>query len=426
VIEQLDIPRPQVLVEALIMEVDVTEMEDLGISWMLDLVKGNTRVTFQTSTANPDATFTGSAQQTSNATDNFFPVDPIEGITTPILLPETTFQALISAAASDSGTNILSAPHVLTSDNEEAEIKIGQNIPIITSRVQSAAGVTSSDSLATSVNVERQDIGVTLRVTPQISEGDTLRLQIFQEITDLSETQPTNIEDVGPILLSRKIENTVVVNDNDTVVIGGLISDVYQDGISKVPFVGDIPFLGWLFKSTSLSLRKINLLVFLTPHIVRGPDDLERISIRKREEFREKSRQVADLEEDGESANPVRLRLNEIRRQYPPERLEELDAAKEDEEQQRAAEAEAAARAPRYVVLVSAFEDELYASDTLTELLDAGFDGSLVSGNVDGFVTFEVRLGPFEDLSDAERTAEVMRSAYGFDPSILVERPEDL
>jgi hypothetical protein len=193
-----------------------------------------------------------------------------------------------------------------------------------------------------------------------------------------------------------------------------------------VPWLGDIPFLGWLFKSSRLSLRKVNLVVFLTPHIVRDADDLERISIRKREEFREESRQVSDLEEEGESANPVRARLYELSEGYPVERLDELAAAKEEAERQREAETTAAATAPRYVVLVNAFEDELYASDTLTELLDAGYDGTLVSGNVDGFLIFEVRLGPYELLKDAERTAEVMRSAYGFDPSILVERPEDL
>ena len=178
-------------------------------------------------------------------------------------------QGIITASADLGGTNILSAPHILTMDNEEAEIKVGANIPIVTSRVESAAGVDTGSSLATSQNIERQDIGITLRVTPQISEGDTLRLTIFQEITAVNTALSAvtgDPQEVGVALSNRTIQNVVVVKDGETVVIGGLISDDYEDSESKVPWLGDIPILGWLFKTTTRSVAKQNLLVFLTPH----------------------------------------------------------------------------------------------------------------------------------------------------------------
>ena len=181
----------------------------------------------------------------------------------------TIIDQIINLSASNGDVNIVSAPHILTSDNEQAEIRVGDNIPIISSRVEQATGAAN---LSTSVNVERQDIGVTLRVTPQITEGDSLRMEIFQEITEINSNLAVgNVNDVGVALSNRRIENTVVVRDGETVVIGGLLSDVLDESVTKVPWLGDVPFLGWAFKSTNEQIRKTNLLVFLTPRIVRTP-----------------------------------------------------------------------------------------------------------------------------------------------------------
>jgi general secretion pathway protein D len=453
VIEKLDIERPQVLVEALIMEVDVTDGTELGFNGLFRLINGDTDITIAQisdgavagSIGGPGGAAAGAGAAALPFLMNFFrrtfDVDadgnPVPGSNGSLI------QGIIRASASDAGTNIISAPHILTSDNEEAEIRIGNNIPIISSRVQSAVGATD-DGLSTSVNVERQDIGVTLRVTPQITEGDSLRLDIFQEITSINRGLQASVGDVNEVgvpLASRKVENTVMVGDNETVVIGGLISDLYDDTETKVPWMGDIPILGWAFKSTTRNLQKVNLLVFLTPHIVRTRADLERETIRKREEFEtdtgpslelsesevaeEKQRQ-AEAEAAGEfyapapGRNPVRNALLEQEARYPLQRMREI-------EQQQLAERERAAAAagragPRYFVQAPVVGDEGEAAQALTELVDAGFDGTLVSSQTSsGLVLYEIHLGPYETLAEAQRAGAVVQAAHGLSSSVIVE-----
>ena len=302
------------LVEALIVEVDVTDSLDLGFRGVVRIVNGDTE--FFISSLTGGALAAAQNEDTAAAAGGVTggPLGALAGQSGAAFFQDTIpvdengnetgdgYQAavIMNFNEANSDLNILSAPHILTTDNEQAEIRVGNNIPIITSRVQSAAGQTVG--LASSVNVERQDIGITLRVTPQITEGDTLRLEIFQELTDVNEALTDSFgmnagQNVGVALLSRKIENTVIVGDGETVVIGGLISDAYNDALTKVPYLGDIPFLGWLFKSTSTSLRKINLLVFLTPHVIRTGEDLEYTTISKREEFRENSSENLSLDD---------------------------------------------------------------------------------------------------------------------------------
>jgi len=358
----------------------------------------------------------------------------------------SVIQAIIRATAGVSGTNVLSAPHILTSDNEEAEIKIGNNIPIITSRVQSAAGIqNTSGNLSTSVNVERQDIGVTLRVTPQISEGDSVRLEIFQEVTDVNQglTSTTgNAADVGVALSNRKVQNTVTVADGETVVIGGLISDNYQDKVTKIPFLGDIPVLGWLFKSTKHDLTKTNLLVFLTPHIVRAPEDLERQTIRKREEFRQHSAEAVEQSEEekraeasrkaeaaaaglpyqrSEGRNPVRGALMRHEKRYPLQRMRAIEEAQAKQRKAARAAQAAAAKAPAYGVLAAAFEEEGPAKLLLRSILDAGYTASLVTEAGAGAPRLELRVGPYPNLPAARAAAAALASAFDLAPRVLVE-----
>jgi Flp pilus assembly secretin CpaC len=359
----------------------------------------------------------------------------------------TLIQGIIRASASESGRNIVAAPHILTSDNEEAEIRIGDNIPIISSRIESAAGQTVG--LSSSVNVERQDIGVTLRVTPQITEGNTLRLEIFQEISAINEglIEVTGAaESVGVPLSTRSIENTVVVSDGETIVVGGLISDQYDDVIRKVPWFGDIPIIGWLFKTTSKQLTKTNLLVFLTPHIIRNPADLELETIRKREEFTEsagveigrieevrahEAERKAEAEAAGElyrpekNANPVRTAVLQHQALYPLERMRDIE--QQQQQQQQAAEAaiQAARSAPRYFLQAAIYSDPDAAVRQLTDLVDAGYDGNLVSGDVGGVVLYEVQLGPFESIEAAERVAKTLRRSHGLKPTVMLAPPEE-
>ncbi len=446
VIQQLDIPRPQVLVEALIMEVDITDNEELGFNGIVRLVRGNTDITLASATQSfGDAgSFLSPQSALSGGFLGNFLRDTIQRDADGNAISDgTLIQGLITAAATDNRTNILSAPHILTSDNEEAEILVGNNIPIITSRVEAAEG---APTLSSSVNVERQDIGITLRVTPQITEGDSLRLKIFQELTALNEGLQVGVdeaEEVGVALLNRRIENNVVVADEETVVIGGLISEQYEDNSTKVPWLGDIPILGWAFKTTSRDLTKQNLLVFLTPHIVRTPADLEEESIRKREEFRirttssftdpeqEKQRIERVLGDDRRhwgllgtptnEPNAIRIVVEEHERRYPLERMREIEQMNR-EERERLEQLDPGAEAPRYGVLAAVFRDSQAARDLLTRLLDAGYDGTLVSGEADGgAVLFELRVGPYDDVEAAESAAASIRDAFELSPRVLVD-----
>ncbi|NQZ97307.1 MAG: type II secretion system secretin GspD [Myxococcales bacterium] len=463
VIEKLDRERPQVLVEALIVEVDITDSLNLGFRGLVSVVSGDLDFFFSSLTggalnAAVDPTTTSTAGGLAGG-----PLGALAGQTGAAFLsrsierdPDTgdpigngiDVAAIINAAAAGGDFNILSAPHILTSDNEQAEIRVGDNIPIITSRVQSAAGQVSG--LSSSVNVERQDIGITLRVTPQITEGDTLRLDIFQELTAVNATLTAGFgenaqQNVGVALSSRKIENTVVVGDGDTVVIGGLISDVYEETVDKVPFLGDIPILGWAFKSSTTSLRKVNLLVFLTPKIIRSHDDLVHATIDKREEFREASAEnLAVTEDESESelekkreaeeagveyepprdGNPVRYALAKHDTRYPVERMSEIEEARRLElERAAAAEADEQNR-PEFFVRAAIFGNPKAASEMLTKLVDAGYDGTLVSEAVADVVLYEVRLGPFERFEDANRISNIVRESHGLAPSVLLEQPE--
>jgi general secretion pathway protein D len=464
VIALLDIARPQVLVEALIMEVDVADSEELGFNALAVFEAGDTIISLGSLTDLAQGTALAAASGGAtglnllsdsfigNAISDSLEFDDLDGdgvrdAGEPIT-GGSLIQGIIRANASDGRINIVSSPNILTSDNEEAEIKVGNNIPIISSRVQSAQGIETTDtdgSLATSVNVERQDIGVTLRVTPQITEGETVRLQIFQEITDVNDALSAQVgdpEQVGVALSNRKIDQNVVVADGETVVIGGLISDRFVDTLSKVPWLGDIPILGWGFKSSTRSLQKINLLVFLTPHIVRDALDAERETIRKREEFWEKSAeslQLSDRERDEIESrreiaraagvtlpeylgrNPVRARLLAHSNQYPVERMLAIEEAERAQREATRREGEAP-EGPAYSVLAAVFRDEAAAMALLQELVDGGYDGQLVSSDADGEVVIELRLGPYATLAEAEQASEAVRSAFGLSPTVLVER----
>ena len=451
VIAKLDVERPQVLVEALIMEVDITDSENLGFSGLFRFINGNTELTTVIAPAAEGflmggpigAAIAGGAPLVQRFLRDTIERDPDGNV----IGNGTVIDAIIRAAAGDSGTNIIAAPHILTMDNEEAEIRIGQNIPIITSRVQSAstqAPTSGGGSFipATSVSIERHDIGVTLRVTPQITEGDSLRLEIYQEISAIAFGLAAlgNPEDVGVPLTNRVIENTVVVRDGETVVIGGLLSDEYQDSVSKVPYLGDIPILGWAFKSSTRELRKINLLVFLTPHIIRSPQDLERQTIRKREEFARSSQQGLEWSERERAAerkrqkaaaaageayeplgdNPVRIAVLGHEARYPEQRIGEIEAEQIIARAEAEAARLAALHAPGYAVQALLGNDVDKAVDALQELIDEGYDGTLVSNDVDGLLYFELQIGPFPAIDTAERAAQFMRDVHGLEPFVVV------
>ena len=274
-IQQLDIKRKQVFVEALILELSMDALLDLGTSLQGVVETGSDGVMFARTNAPKDAFSPGGGLLTQ-AVSGVLAGGMFNPITTEINgLPVTVsaLSALISLSQQDTNVNVLSAPRLLTSDNEEAEIIVGSNVPIITSKTK--------DNDGNPINsVERQDVALTLRITPQITEGDLVRLKIYQEISDiaLANENVGNVDDVGPTLTKRLLRSTIVAQDGKTVVLGGLFQTNKQDKVIKVPLLGDIPLLGYLFKHTQETEKKTSLLIFITPRVIHDSDDMERIT----------------------------------------------------------------------------------------------------------------------------------------------------
>lgn len=296
IIGRLDIKRKQVFVEALIMELSMSATKSLGASLQGAIATGSDSAVFLSTNLNSGSTTltdfgstdddNGMANILGQAVNGillggfFSPISVTGSDGSTISVP--ALSALIELSKKDSEVNVLSAPRLLTSDNEEAEIIVGSNVPIITERLTDA---TSSNGLAQSVTVERKDVALTLRFTPQITEGNLVRLNIYQEITDISSNSVGDVNQVGPTLTKRLLRNTVLVENGRTVVLGGLISDNTEESITKVPGLGDIPLLGWLFKQKSTTRQKTNLMIFISPHILKDTEDLARVTRRSRQDM---------------------------------------------------------------------------------------------------------------------------------------------
>ena len=268
VIEKLDVRRAQVFVEALIVEIAADRAAELGVQWqaLSGLGRGNTQGVGGTNFGNR-GTGTNIIDGSLNlgSLGQGLNLGVINGtVTIPGLGLVTNLALLIRALETDSSANILSTPTLLTLDNEEARIVVGQNVPFITGQYTTAS---SSSSVTPFQTIERRDVGLTLRVKPQITEGGSVRLVIYQEVSRVDDkTNPAGI-----ITNKRSLESSVIVDDNQVVVLGGLITDTLTDGTDKVPWAGDIPVVGQLFRYDNRKRSKSNLMVFLKPTVVRGP-----------------------------------------------------------------------------------------------------------------------------------------------------------
>ncbi len=283
VIEKLDIPRRQVFVEALIVEVSLDKTRELGLEFRTPLNPESEGTQFfggtgfggiQQAQQNPLG-FSGLALGAVNGTITF------GGQTYP------NIGALFRALQSDKDVNVLSTPTILTMDNQEAEIVVADNIPFVTGQIFTPGfeGPTTT--------IERQDVGIKLQLVPQISEGDYVKLTIYQEVSNVTESpEGLSAAQVGVTTSKRSASTTVVVKDGQTVVIGGLIKDYTQLAEQKVPLLGDIPIIGYLFKSHKKRVNKTNLLIFITPHIVRDARDMADVTksrYQKMEKFKERN-----------------------------------------------------------------------------------------------------------------------------------------
>ncbi len=268
IIEQLDVRRAQIYIESLIVEVSSEKAAQFGVQWLNGLSKASNS-TSQTAfggttfgSSNNGVNIQAAAADPTALTGAGFVLGVADGVSKILGKDFLNLGFLAQALENETQANILSTPNVTTLDNEEAKVIIGQNVPFITgSYTQGATGGASSNPFQT---IERKDVGLTLKVKPQVSESGTIKLAIYQEISAVKDKTLA----AGIITSKRSLETNVLVDNGQVVVIGGLIEDNYGDGVDKVPVLGDIPFLGNLFKSQSRKRTKTNLMIFLRPVIV--------------------------------------------------------------------------------------------------------------------------------------------------------------
>ena len=313
IITQLDIRRAQVLIEAIMAEVSTGLSKELGVQYAYVPTERSSGTTpavgqlFSNSSADIAGLIAGGTDAALSAVASGFFVGAAK------VGGKDNFAALLRALEGDSATNILSTPQLLTLDNEEAEIVVAQNVPFITGQYTNTGSGTD-----TAVNpfqtIEREDVGITLRITPQINEGDSVILNVEQEASSLS---PSPIAS-DLITNKRSIKTTVLAQDEQTIVLGGLIEDRYTDDVQKIPLLGDIPLLGHLFRSTNTTKDKQNLMVFIHPVIIRDPATASYVTNSKYSFM--KARQIeAAIDDRGLIENGARLLpdLDELVTQIP-------------------------------------------------------------------------------------------------------------
>jgi general secretion pathway protein D len=295
VIRDLDTPRKQVFVEAVILEVQVSRLRQIGSDPLQIIGVGKS----------------GSVQGIAGfntAPENLATLaQAISGVAAggatggaATVLNTVNVRAFLQLLMSLTDTNVLSTPQVLAADNQKAKIVVGENRPFPTGQAQGITG-------GTLVTIERKDVGVTLEITPQVLENDMIRLEIKQEITAIEENVAQTIGSgttsvpVGPSTTKRSMETTTIAKDQQTILIGGLVRDNITLNENKVPLLGDIPLLGWLFRFQSRQVDKLNLLVFLTPTLVRDESDMVELNARK-------SADLGTLQRENRIEEPTRLK----------------------------------------------------------------------------------------------------------------------
>lgn len=302
VIRDLDTRRNQVFVEAVILEVQVDRLRQIGSDPIQVIAAGQSGSLRAIGSLN-------TAPENLSTIAKAIIGDAITGgaVST---LNTVNVRAFLQLLMSLTDTNVLSTPQVLAADNQKAKIVVGENRPFPTGQAQGITG-------GTLVTIERKDVGVTLEFTPQVLENDLIRLEIKQEITAIAENVAqtigtgTSSVPVGPTTTKRSMETTAIAKDQQTIVVGGLVRDNIIISERKVPLLGDIPFLGWLFKFQSRATEKLNLLVFLTPTLVRDEIDIVELNARKAAE-------LGTLQRENRIEEPTRLKqdvLEKLERQ---------------------------------------------------------------------------------------------------------------
>lgn len=280
VIDQLDSRRAQVYIEALIIEVSTSKSDQFGVQWAALSGTGNSSVRVGSATA----------FNTGGASNNLFALAaagkqaiPNPGLTLGVFSSQYGLGAIASALQSTGNANVLSVPTVTTLDNEEARMLVGQNVPFITGQYANTTQ-TQGSTVNPFQTIERKDVGVTLKVRPQISEGGSVKLAIYQEVSNVD----TATNPAGIITDVRAIETNVIVDDGQILVLGGLMAENSNQNDDQVPILGDIPVIGNLFKYKTRAHDKSNLLIFLRPTVIRNHDQSNSVSLDRYDYMRAK------------------------------------------------------------------------------------------------------------------------------------------
>ncbi len=347
VIAQLDIRRAQVLVEAVIADITSERAAQLGISWVLNASNKTPGAAGVISLGDGLNTILGAIGDVGDGDfDVTVPDSAPGGLTAAVgdLSGSLQFAAIIRALASDGESNLLSTPTLVTLDNEEAEIVVGDNVPFVTGQFTSTGA--SEGAVNPFQTIQRQDVGLTLKVKPQINEGNSIRLEITQEVSSLRSAAASQSVGASDITTSKRlIKTAVLAEDGQIVVLGGLIDDTTRETLNKVPGLGDIPGLGRLFQYRETNLAKRNLMVFIRPVILREPQYTDMVTNRKYLYMRDRQLQQrergVDLMPDAEvPVLPSEAEIEEqqsLRPVYKP-RDEVAESAAEAEAESSAAE----------------------------------------------------------------------------------------
>jgi len=271
-LKELDVKRRQVLVEALLLEVGIDDTENLGFSFLNSTGGADGGMLFNNGSIINTLSNPSSIQNFAVAAASAGTLTLPNGVKVP------TQSALLTAVKGNQNVNVLSAPTILTTDNEQAEIVVGQNVPFL------ASTSTSDTNLNNTFNqIDRQDVGITLRLTPQISSGDFVTLKIFTEVSNV--VGDTAASTLGPTTTVRTSDTTVITKDSQMVVTGGLISDNIGENTSGIPYLKDVPVLGHLFKQSGSRHQKTNLLILITPRIIKDQFDHRDLTVEKRDDM---------------------------------------------------------------------------------------------------------------------------------------------
>ncbi len=278
VIRQLDIRRSQVLVDAIIAEISEKKARELGVQWAFNGIGSNGAPVGGTNFDNTGGLSAASiiGGIASSAVPGFTPGFIVGGgnVTDG---GQLKWGAVLQALAADTNANILSTPSITTLDNEEAEIVVGQNVPFVTGSFSNTAGAGAGNTVNPFQTIRRQDVGLTLKIKPQINEGDAIMMEIEQEISSIAKSAAAS--DI--ITNKRSIKTKVLIQDGQVIVLGGLIEDRVTETEQKVPLLGDLPIIGALFRSTGVNREKSNLMVFIRPVILRDEDTTDQYTAGK-------------------------------------------------------------------------------------------------------------------------------------------------